>query len=96
MKIILILFLGIAFAFSSVKINSASAEEFVSLVGVGVKKAQNIVKYREFNGCFKSISDLSMVKGIANKTIEKNKKMLVLDKCPNKSSKSKKLKISKK
>ena len=41
--------------------------------GVGAKKAQAIVKYRQLNGPFKSIDDLLNVKGIGQKIIDKNK-----------------------
>lgn len=87
MKIVLVFLLGVVFAYSSVKINSASIEEFKSLNGIGQKKASKIVTYRKMNGCFKSIAALEQVKGISSKTIMKNKNALILDKCPNKSKK---------
>ena len=61
--------------YSSVNINSASAEEIMlSLKGVGKKKAKAIVDYRKKNGKFKTIDDLMKVKGIGKKLIAKNKK----------------------
>ncbi len=60
-------------------INTASAEQLASsLKGVGLKKAQAIVEYRETYGEFKSINELTAVKGIGEKTLEKNKFKLVL------------------
>ncbi len=57
-----------------VDINKASAKEIAaSMDGVGDKKAQEIVKYREKNGPFDSIDALINVKGIGEKTIKKNK-----------------------
>ncbi|MGB0836214.1 MAG: ComEA family DNA-binding protein [Psychrobium sp.] len=61
--------------YSSVNINSASAEEIMlSLKGVGKKKAKAIVDYRKKNGKFNTIDDLMKVKGIGKKLIAKNKK----------------------
>ena len=52
-------------AVASVNINSASAEEIAAvLVGVGEKRAQAIVKYRDDNGDFESLADLQEVNGI--------------------------------
>ncbi len=47
-----------------VSINSASAEELSkALNGVGLKKAQAIVSYREEYGPFKTVDDLKQVPG---------------------------------
>ncbi|KXT78399.1 helix-hairpin-helix domain-containing protein [Streptococcus sp. DD13] len=54
-----------------VNINTATAEELQTLTGVGQKKASDIIAYREENGPFQSIEDLSKVSGIGQKTIEK-------------------------
>jgi len=62
-----------------VDINKASAQEISdSLKGVGLKKADAIVKYRKQHGAFASINELANVKGIGEKTIEKNKKNIHL------------------
>lgn len=61
-----------------VKINRAEANQFATLKGIGLKKAERIVLYREENGKFKSIDDLRKVKGISEKTIEKNRERLKL------------------
>ncbi|GAK87653.1 DNA uptake protein [Vibrio ponticus] len=54
-------------------VNQASAEEIADLLkGVGLKKAQAIVDYRQQNGLFKNVEELSNVKGIGSSTIEKN------------------------
>jgi competence protein ComEA len=61
-------------AVSAVKyldINKASANELISLKGVGAKKAQAIVDYRKQNGRFKSVADLAKVKGISTKMLGK-------------------------
>ncbi len=62
-----------------VNINSADAPTLAAeLKGIGDKKAQAIVEYREQNGPFSSVEDLQKVKGISVKTIENNRKDLSL------------------
>lgn len=57
-----------------VNINTADAETIsASLNGVGISKARAIVEYRKKNGPFRTVDDLSLVKGIGDKTVEKNK-----------------------
>ncbi|WP_031434410.1 ComEA family DNA-binding protein [Methylomarinum vadi] len=57
-----------------VNINSADAKTISeSLSGVGMKKAEAIVKFRKEKGPFATAMDLAKVKGIGEKTIEKNK-----------------------
>ena len=52
-------------------INSATAKELQVLPGIGPKIAQRIVDYREAHGPFTSVDDLSKVKGIGAKKLEK-------------------------
>ena len=54
-----------------ININKANAETIAaSLKGIGIKKAEAIVKYRKKNGSFKSLSDLGNVRGIGEKTLK--------------------------
>lgn len=62
-----------------VNINSATVEDFSTLNGVGPAKAKAIVEYRKQIGEFKSIEELTMVKGIGESTINKNKEKLTLE-----------------
>ena len=56
-----------------VNINTADAQSLSkNIKGIGIKKAQAIIAYREKNGVFKKIEDLKKVKGIGNKLLEKN------------------------
>ena len=72
-SVILFLFSFNVFAIP-VNINQADAKTIAkSLNGVGIKKAEAIVKYREENGPFKSTDELAKVKGIGDKTVLKNK-----------------------
>lgn len=61
-----------------ININSASVEELVKLKGIGLKKAEAIVNYRNKNGAFKSLDDLLNIKGVGVKIISDNKTLLTL------------------
>jgi len=66
-----------------VNINKAEAQVIAdSLSGIGIKKAEAIVAYRAKVGAFKSADDLANVPGICEKTIEKNRKDILLDGAP--------------
>lgn len=60
-----------------VDINTADADTLASAIdGVGERKAQAIVEYREANGPFASVDELASVKGIGMQTIENNRAAL--------------------
>ncbi|MGI9261176.1 MAG: ComEA family DNA-binding protein [Woeseiaceae bacterium] len=63
------------FAFAGpVDINTADAETIAAeLNGIGLAKAKEIVEYRQKYGPFKSAEDLSLVKGVGEKTVAKNR-----------------------
>ncbi|OGW44115.1 MAG: hypothetical protein A2132_06355 [Nitrospirae bacterium RBG_16_43_11] len=56
---------------SVVNINVASADEMASVPGLGEKKSQAIVKFREKHGPFARVEDLKKVDGIGDKLFEK-------------------------
>ena len=57
-----------------VDVNTADAETIsAELKGVGLAKAKAIVEYREKHGPFRSAEDLSLVKGIGERTVELNR-----------------------
>jgi competence protein ComEA len=56
---------------SLVNINTATAQQLENLPGIGPKKARAIVDYRTENGRFLSINELTGVKGIGKKMVEK-------------------------
>ncbi|HHJ19401.1 MAG TPA: helix-hairpin-helix domain-containing protein [Gammaproteobacteria bacterium] len=75
------LFAGIANAntVEVVNINTASATELAeSINGVGMKIAQEIVRYREQHGPFKTVDELTNIKGIGPVTIDKNRQYLTI------------------
>ena len=59
-----------------VNINSADQEVLTQLPGIGPVTADRIVEYRKANGNFKSIDELTSVKGIGDKTLAKLKPYL--------------------
>ena len=62
-----------------VNINTADAATLAgSLRGIGQRKAEAIVAYRNENGPFKSVDDLVNVKGIGAKTLEQLRPMIAL------------------
>lgn len=62
-----------------VSVNTATAEELAQAMnGVGLKKAQAIVSYREEYGPFKSVEDLKQVPGMGSALVERNLKALTL------------------
>jgi competence protein ComEA len=62
-----------------VSINTASADELAKAMnGVGLKKAQAIVSYREEYGPFKTIDDLRQVPGMGGALVERNLSHLML------------------
>ena len=61
-----------------VRLNSATAEQLQVLSGIGQKKAEAIVAYRQKNGLFKSIEDIQLVKGVGQALFTKNKARLAL------------------
>lgn len=79
MKTLRIFVTFFAFAFSTltlaapININTADVQALSkNIKGVGLKKAQAIVAFRDKNGKFKTIQDLKKVKGIGSKLLEKN------------------------
>jgi competence protein ComEA len=64
------------------EINQASWIEWVQLEGVGETLARKIVDYREKNGPFQEIEDLTKINGIGKKTLDKFRPWIRLDKSP--------------
>jgi len=62
-----------------VNINLAEVEELADkLTGIGPAKAKAIVEYRKLNGPYKTVDELTNVKGIGERTLEKIRSQLVV------------------
>lgn len=61
-----------------VNINTASVDDLKNLKGIGQKRAEAIVKYRDSNGNFASVDDLMKVKGISKSFLEQNRDHLTI------------------
>ncbi|WP_288393991.1 helix-hairpin-helix domain-containing protein [uncultured Vagococcus sp.] len=59
-----------------INLNQATKEELMTLSGVGEKKAEKIIEYREENGSFKTIEDLKNVNGFGEKSFESLEKYI--------------------
>lgn len=79
-SIVLLLLLGYGGAVAAaLDMNTASAEAIASgLKGVGMKKAEAIVAYRQQIGGFKQEADLLEVKGVGQKLLDLNKGKYVI------------------
>ena len=70
--------LQLAFA-DEVDINTADSNAIAeALPGIGEVKADAIVAYRDIHGPFTSLKQLAAVKGIGEKTLQKNAKFIVI------------------
>jgi competence protein ComEA len=57
----------------AININTADAQTLARLKGVGLKKAEAIIAWREANGPFVSVDQLTEVKGIGEATLAANR-----------------------
>ena len=63
-----------------VNINTADAATLArELKGIGIKRAEAIVEYRQKHGQFRSIDELTLVKGIGPAAIAKNRDLIRVD-----------------
>ena len=61
---------------TGVNINTANKEELMTLPGIGVSKAEAIIKYREEHGDFKDVQELTNIAGIKTSVYEKIKELV--------------------
>ncbi|TVT29360.1 hypothetical protein FO441_03495 [Salinicoccus cyprini] len=62
-----------------VNINTATIEELTTLNGIGEKKAQLFIDYREENGLFMKLEDIKNISGIGDKTYESLEPYITID-----------------
>ncbi|MEW5892272.1 MAG: helix-hairpin-helix domain-containing protein [Pseudomonadota bacterium] len=80
-KLLSVLFLAFglsATAWAAVDINTASQSELEAVKGLGPAKARAIIEYREKHGAFKSVDDLTHVKGLGKASVAKLKGELMV------------------
>jgi competence protein ComEA len=61
-----------------VNINLADLNSFTTLKGISKKRATTIIAYRNANGNFQSVEDLTKVKGLSKKVVDANRARLVV------------------
>ena len=62
-----------------VNLNTATEAELQTISGIGQKRAQDIIAYREGKGKFQSVDELKNVSGIGQKMLEKLKAHVTVD-----------------
>lgn len=85
MNLIKSLVLGLSLSLASlaafaaqINLNTATTSQLETLNGIGAAKAEAIVAYRSEHGGFKSVDELAQVKGIGQKTVEKNRAQMTV------------------
>ncbi len=65
---------------AQVNINTADAETLASgLSGVGLSRAEEIIRYRQAYGPFATVDELVEVKGIGQATLDNNRSRITLE-----------------
>lgn len=83
-RTLLSIFFGVMLSLSciaseAIDINEVSAKEIAAaLKGIGLKKAEAIVAFREEFGAFETIESITQVKGIGAKTLARNEGRIVI------------------
>ena len=63
----------------TININTADKELLMSIKGIGEKRAEAIITYREQHGPFKSIDQLAEIKGVGQLFVDTNRDHLVVE-----------------
>lgn len=71
-RLLLALAFLVSFAFGAVNLNTATKKELMTLDGIGSKKAEEIIKYREKTP-FQKPEDIKNIKGVGDKLFDKIK-----------------------
>lgn len=78
-KLVVLVLLGLSvtvLAGGEVDINTADKETLMTLSGIGESFAQKIINYRERNGGFKTVQELTNIRGIGQALVEKHSDIL--------------------
>lgn len=66
-------------ATNKINLNTATVADLTTISGIGEKRANDILAYRDSNGGFKSVDDLNNVSGIGDKTLENIRPYVTVD-----------------
>jgi len=77
---VVFLLIGVVSMMAAVDMKRANLQELATLNGIGEAKAKNMIAFRKRH-CFKSVDELVLVNGIDMKTVEKNKRELLVSVC---------------
>jgi competence protein ComEA len=70
----------VAMAVTVINVNTAPAAQLAELLqGVGMVKAEAIVRYRDQNGPFASLDELTQVSGIGEATVASNRDRITFE-----------------
>lgn len=78
-KTFLVFCLFLPILVSAINLNSASKKELQTLKGIGAKKAETIIQYRQSHGPFTRAEEVMKVKGIGKKIWHDNKNKIEVD-----------------
>ena len=77
---VILLVAGVVYAGEPININTADAEALASAInGVGIKKARDIVSYRQKHGPFENLDELARVSGIGLQTVDRSRGNLTVE-----------------
>lgn len=64
---------------ATINVNTATVKELQSLPGIGQVTAERIITYRTEKGPFTAVDDLTKVKGIGKKSLEKIRALVAVE-----------------
>ena len=67
---------------TTINLNTATAEQLMSLPGIGEKRAEAILLYRTTNGSFSKVEDITLVSGIGEATYQGMKGRITVEDTP--------------
>ena len=62
-----------------INLNTATVADLTTISGIGEKRANDILAYRDSQGGFTSVDDLNNVSGIGDKTLENIRPYVTVD-----------------
>ena len=65
-------------AADTVNLNTADKALLMSIKGIGARRAEQIIDYRQQNGAFESVQELTHIRGIGQAFVDRNKDVLTV------------------